>query len=81
MMPAFLIRQHMDALNVWSKLDVYGRRFDTMSGNPMPLQLSVIDAECAKYDDPDALRRMVLIIEGHIYKVRVERKVKEQDKR
>lgn len=64
-------------MEIWARLDIYGRDVDTMAGNPLPLRLHEVDAECARTEDPDAQRRMVLLIEEIIYQRRLERKQEE----
>ncbi|WP_304736518.1 hypothetical protein [uncultured Desulfovibrio sp.] len=54
------------AWSVWSTLDGFGRDFDTMAGNPMPLRIEAIDTECARHGDPDAIRWRVLEIEKKV---------------
>ena len=64
------------AVKIWLLLDGYSRQIDAMAGNVLPLKLSDIDCECARYADRDGLRRLVLVIEHEYLQIqRRKRKV------
>lgn len=47
-------------------LDVHGRDYDTMSGNPLPLRMEAVELECRKHGDHEGLRWRVLLIDALI---------------
>ena len=71
-MPGEASRMNIEAWAAWSTLDGFGRDFDTMAGNFLPLRIEAVNAECTRYADSDGIRWRVLEIER---KVLAERRV------
>lgn len=68
--PEPLSERNRQAWNAWATLDVHGRPYDTMSGNPLPLRLEAVEIECGKHGDPEGLRWRLLLIDKMIIDVR-----------
>ena len=73
-MPRECSRMNAEAWDIWAMLDKFGRDYDTMAGNPLPLRLEAVTRECARYSDPDGLRWRVLEIEKRVLSARQEQK-------
>jgi hypothetical protein len=72
--PVAVSRKNGIAWGVWQLLNTFARNLDTMAGNILPLKLVDVQSECARYDDPEGLRKRVLIIETEYLKIARERK-------
>lgn len=64
---------NLEAWQAWSVLDFYGRDFDSMAGNPFPLRLEAITAECARHSDPESMRWRIMLIDRMVVKARHEK--------
>lgn len=57
-------RKNGQAWEAWCELDRYGRDVDTMSGFPLALKLETVEHIVERYDDPEAVRSRILLLES-----------------
>ncbi len=69
------------AIDIWQRLDVWGRGLDTFGGVPMPLRIADMNAECDRAENPEGMRWRVQMIEEIIFAARLKRHRREEEER
>lgn len=64
-------RQNLEALEVWQRLDLFGREIDAFAGLPRPLKLEAVELECKRLPDPDGAKWRVIAVEEKVWGRRV----------
>lgn len=70
-----------NAINLWRRLDLFGREIDTYTGMPRPLRIEAIEIECEKFPDAIGMRWRIMTLEERIFEKRVKKYIAEAQKR